>query len=157
MNNYDYFKDLSDQIRSEIREFYELNAAFVLANSFLAILVGRLKELNASCWTLIIFVSINVIWFYLILLANKWADHWINKAQKEAKRHNKQTIWSERCGINLSGVSARKFFYCLPFLFSVLSIIIGCSQFDRGASIGLILFVGMVFVAWMGLISICKT
>jgi len=116
MNVNEYLKDLSDQIRSEIKEFYTVNGAFILANS---LIVGLVENITIS--TLRILIFINFVWFLALRFANEWVDYWILKARIVSTKTKIKSIWKPDYNIVLMKyIKLRGLFYVLPFLFSVL-------------------------------------
>jgi hypothetical protein len=157
MNDNEYLKDLSDQIRSEIREFYTINAAFLIANSFLINVNLAVNFKFPNQWWLIVFIIINSIWFFALLLANEWIKYWMDKAKNDAEELKvKKYIWSKNDEITILKIPLRKLFYSLPFLFSSLFLAIGYFQYNDLIKT-LILFATLIIIFVLGFLGICKT
>ena len=111
----DDLQDLSDQVRSQIREFYLVNSAFLVANSFLAsYLKENLDSLSNYVVVLFIFL-LNSIWFFSIRLAFRWSQYWICIARSQ----NPQSIWGKDHHIKFTSfLSLKRLFFLLPFLFT---------------------------------------
>lgn len=162
MNLSEYQKDLSDQIRSEIREFYTVNAAFLIANSFLLGIARDFKDFFLNEWNIIVLIIINYIWFCALLLADNWIKYWIAKAndtikkQDEGDNQNEYYIWSEKENtITLFKVSLRKLFYTFPVLFSLLFLTMtDYSQKQLLILLGILL--GVFVLSFIGICDRCK-
>jgi hypothetical protein len=155
MSSSEYLKDLSDQIRSEIREFYTVNAAFILANSFLInLIISQESLLQFKLLVITVIFLINSIWFLTIRLANAWIGYWRGRTREERIR----TIWDNRDHITLLSIKLRNWFYCLPFGFSLLFLIISYPQplkdiLDVSLLLGLLV---VIIIAGFKCVSVIK-
>lgn len=112
-----YYKDLSDQIRSALSEFYQVNSVFVLADTFFITFEQNPNKIN-----IIIFIIINLIWLKTIDLTNEWITFYIEKARKlsegETPRITKENnLWYEKTETRKG---LRNWFYFIPILFIIL-------------------------------------
>jgi len=152
-------KDFSDQIRSEIAEFYTINAAFAIVNSiFLGLIVEIIKKnigLPLMVILVILFLLINSIWYFELILAIKWKRYWMERAKAMSKKLKIESIWDEKYYFSLLKIRANEFFYALPIIFSILIMTVTYHKYQN-------IFVAASIVAiWLlililGSFSICQ-
>lgn len=120
INDSEYLKDVSDQIRSEINEFYLVNSAFIIADSIWAAFMRDGSQFildNKTLFVILIF-AINIIWFFSISLQNRWISYWREKSKNHVKDKELLSIWTDDTEIRLLGLfKLRQLFYVIPALF----------------------------------------
>jgi len=159
----EYLKELGNQIRSEINEFYLVNAAFLTANSFLISFVFNFAKKPFFLYFLLILI--NFIWFIAIVISRRWKYYWLNlvkdelrKWEEECKGQNKisniKSIWKDdyKCRfLNFFGLM--RLFILLPIVFVFIYSYIfeirfnGLNYIFWAVIVSIIFFVGKCFIS----------
>lgn len=127
-----YVKECSNQISSEIQEFYISNAAFLVINGFLVTLVAKPAFLSSDClpfYIVLLAIIINVIWQIVIKIVARWIIYWRGRAEKININYN---IWLPSHKIRFVGFfGIKSLFFLLPIIINLVILIVwhlSCAQ-----------------------------
>lgn len=108
-------KECADQVRAQLSEFYNVVTTFVLADTFLVGFSG--KSIDTHPYLTLLFLGVNLIWFFALLLTSKWVDIWVERLRESGEETNP---WKIRTKPIIFGLGLRKFFLFLPLIFATI-------------------------------------